>query len=100
MSERNEANELSPSSVNHAGGIHPLDQLEWEAEDDYTRNDAYVGRMQEIDMMDEADEYDNLCRHVEAPASEGGWGMSLDEYNAMWARSLAYANQISLDKVR
>ena len=95
MSERNNTNyELNPFNVNHAGGIHPLDQLELEAEDDYTRTDAYVGRMQEIDMMDAADRFDDLCRHVEAPVSEGGWGMSLDEYDAMWARLIAYADQI------
>lgn len=94
MSERNNTNdELSPFNVNHSG-MHPLDQLELEAEDDYTRTDAYVGRMQEIDMMDAADDFYAHCCYVEAPVSEGGWGMSLEEYDAMWARSLAYANQI------
>ena len=84
-------------NVSHAGGIHPLDQLEWEAEGDYTRTDAYVGRMQEIDDLNAQKEWEDQNRLEEwvgSPVSEGGWGMPYSEYDAMWARLLAYADQI------
>ena len=81
--------ELSPFSINHAGGIHPLDQLELEAEDDYTRSDSYVGRMQEVDdlyLQEQWEDQHRLEELVESPVSEGGWGMPYSEYVAMWDR--------------